>query len=229
MRSNPLELYAKIENMLDFSEAIATLYGAFYEKIRELKPKSVIDIGCGSGAFGLGLIKEGYEVFGVDLSAKMVENSVKAGLRAENIDVCDVKESFGAATAVFDVLNYMDEAALARFFACVRGVLDDGGYFLADVNTHYGFDEIAQGVIAVRGEGRFATLEATFENSELITDITLFTECENGLFEKEEGSIVQYYHDKKTIQKLCGMNIVDIVKITLYGDKPDKYLYTFKK
>ncbi len=228
MKSNGLELYAKIEDMLDFSEAIEILYSSFYTKIHKIKPKTIIDIGCGSGAFGMGLVKGGYDVFGIDVSEKMVENSKKLGLKAEHINLCDVKEKFDTATAVFDVLNYMNKDELTSFFGCVKNVLNQDGYFLADVNTFYGFDEIAQGTIAIEDENRYVVIEAEFDEPRLITNIKLFSKQIDNLFAKEEGEIVQYYHDKKTIEKISGMKIVDIVEIGLYGKKPDKYLYVFK-
>ncbi len=117
MKSNGLELYAKIEDMLDFTEAIRKLYGAFYKELKELSVSSVVDIGCGSGAFGLGLVRDGYSVLGVDISAKMVQNAQNAGLNAKHIDICELDEKFDAATAVFDVLNYMNKEELEKFFA----------------------------------------------------------------------------------------------------------------
>lgn len=229
MKSNGLELYAKIEDMLDFSEAIETLYGAFYSKIKTLGVSSILDVGCGSGAFGLGLLDDGYGVLGIDISQKMVENSIKAGLNARHIDVCDLNGEFDAATAVFDVLNYLDRKNLANFFSCVKKNLKDGGYFLADVNSYYGFDEVAQGVIAIEKDNRYAVIEADFDGDTLTTELKLFTKKEDGFYEREEGSIIQYFHDNKTLEKLSGMKVVDIVELKLYGDNPDKLLYVFKK
>lgn len=228
MKSNGLELYAKIEDMLDFSEAIETLYGAFYSKLKTLDVKSIVDIGCGSGTFGLGLVDDGYEVLGVDISAKMVENALKAGLNARLVDICELDGEFDAATAVFDVLNYMDKDALAAFFGCVGKVIKKDGYFLADVNSYYGFDEVAQGVIAVEKNDRYTVIEAEFDGSALTTDIKLFTKQKDGFYIREEGAIVQYYHDKKSLEKISGMKIVDVVELSLYGENPDKYLYVFK-
>jgi len=228
MKSNGLELYAKIEDMLDFTEAIETLYGAFYEKIKTLGVSSILDIGCGSGAFGLGLVYEGYSVLGVDISEKMVENAVKAGLDARHIDVCELDGRFDAATAVFDVLNYMNKEDLEKFFVCVKKNLKEGGYFLADVNSYYGFDEVAQGVIAVEKDNRYAVIEAEFDGDALTTEFKLFTKREDGFYEREEGAIVQHYHDNKSLEKLSGMKVVDIIELGLYGDNPDKLLYVFK-
>lgn len=229
MKLNGLELYAKIEDMLDFAEAIETLYGAFYSKIKTLDVSSILDIGCGSGAFGLGLVDDGYNVLGIDISEKMVENSIKAGLNAQHIDICKLSGEFDAATAVFDVLNYLDKKSLADFFACVKKNLKNGGYFLADVNSYYGFDEVAQGVIAVEKDNRYAVIEAEFDGDALTTEFKLFTKKEDNSYGREEGSIVQYYHDNKTLEKLSGMKVVDVIELGLYGDSPDKLLYVFKK
>lgn len=228
MKSSGLELYAKIEDMLDFSEAIETLYGAFYSKLKTLDIKSVVDIGCGSGAFGLGLVHEGYDVLGVDISKQMVANAQKAGLNAKHVDICELGEKFDAATAVFDVLNYMDKDALKKFFSCVRAILHKGGYFLADINSYYGFDEVAQGIISVEKDSRFAVIEAEFDEKILTTGIKLFSKQEDGFYVREEGEIIQYYHDKKSVENISKMKVVDTIELSLYSERADKYLIVFK-
>ncbi len=228
MKSNGLELYAKVEDMLDFTDAIETLYDAFYSKLKTIDIKSVLDIGCGSGAFGLGLVQDGYDVIGIDISEKMVENASKAGLNAKHMDVCKLEGQFDAATAVFDVLNYMDKNALANFFGCVKKILKKDGYFLADVNSYYGFDEVAQGVIAIEKDNRYAVIEAEFDENALTTDIKLFTKQKDGFYTREEGCIVQYYHDRKSLEKLSGMKVVNATELSLYGESPDKQLYLFR-
>lgn len=230
MHCNGLELYASIEDMLDFSETVEKLYGAFYKKLKTLKNVStILDIGCGSGAFGLGLLDRGYSAKGIDLSEKMVENSVAAGFDAKAVELCEITEKFDAATAVFDVLNYLDKDGLEKFLGCVSRVLNSGGYFLADLNTEYGFDVIAPGVISFEDETRYAVLDAEYEDSILTTKINVFEKHKESLYERKEGEIIQHYHTRKEIESITDLKVVECVEIGLYGKKPDKLLYVFKK
>ena len=230
MHYNGLELYASIEDMLDFSETVEKLYGAFYKKLKTFNNIStVLDIGCGSGAFGLGLLGRGYRAQGIDLSQKMVENSISAGFDAKAVDLCEVKEKFDAATAVFDVLNYLDKDGLKNFFGCVGNILNSGGYFLADLNTEYGFSVIAPGVISFEDDERYVVLDAEYEDRILTTNINVFEKQVGGLYDRKEGEIIQHYHTRKDIESITDLKLVECVEIGLYGKKPDKLLYVFKK
>ena len=76
---------------------------------------------------------------------------------------------------------------------CVKNVLNKGGYFIFDINSFYGFDEIAQGTISVEDKDNFAVLNSLFDGEKMETNITLF-ENKKECYKKEEGSIIQYFH-----------------------------------
>ncbi len=101
----------------------------------------VIDLGCGSGIWAQKLIKAGYEVLGVDISAAMIKLAQKKAPQAEF-----VKQSFlkmrlpqcAAVTAIGECFNYLfDESnnpkALFRFFLRVYEALAPGGVFIFDI------------------------------------------------------------------------------------------------
>ena len=70
------------------------------------------------------------------------------------------------------------------------------------MNSYFGFDEVAQGTITIDVEDKFIAIDANFENNKLQTDITLFEKQENGLFSKEQDSIIQEYHSKEFLSKI---------------------------
>ena len=85
-------------------------------------------------------------------------------------------------------------------------VLPTNGYFVCDINTLYGFEGVAEGVMCQDKERQFLCVEATFENKELLTKIVLF-EKEGELYRKIEGLITQYFHPLSFFKKLkirCG-------------------------
>ncbi len=101
----------------------------------------VVDLGCGSGLWARGLLREGYRVLGIDISEAMVEIARRRAPGAEfrvgslfeaPLPPCD------AVTAISEVLNYLfdpenEERGLGRLFGRVYEALRPGGVFVFDV------------------------------------------------------------------------------------------------
>ncbi len=222
-----LDLYALIEPMLGFEEEKNRLYDIFLEKLSKLGIKRFLDVGCGSGSFMQKAFGRKMFCEGIDLSQEMVKRAQKKGLQASHQDICTVKKRYEAVTAVFDVINYLDQEELKRFFSCVEKVLEPGGYFLCDMNTLYGFEEVAQGALMIDQDDRFIGIEAEFEKDRLTTNIVTFFK-QRDCYKKEKDTIVQYYHDVEYLKGL-GLKLIDIDFISLYGEEVDKALLTFQK
>jgi SAM-dependent methyltransferase len=220
-----LDLYARIEEMFLDKEAADILWSKFIEILNKLEVKKILDIGCGGGGFCLLAKHNGFDIKGIDLSRAQVEKAVKKGCKCEAKDVCEVKERFEAAVAVFDVINYMNEDELKKFFSCVKERTD---YFVFDINTLYAMEDLAIGTLKAEDENRFSVLYSEFEDNKLITEITLF-EKKGDCYIKHQDKIIQYYYSVDQIEKLSGMKLVDIVPISLYGsEEAEKLILTFK-
>ncbi len=223
-----LELYAEIEELFLDKEAADMLWGSFLDIIKELNIKNLLDIGCGGGDFCLMAKKAGIDIKGVDLSSSQVKKAQKKGCNCENTNICDMKEKFEAATAIFDVINYMDKNELKIFFSCVEKVVEK--YFIFDINTFYAMDELAIGNLKAENENRFSTLYSQFEDNKLITEITLFEKKDNNCYIKKQKSITQYYHSVEEIEKLTSMKLKNMVPISLYGsEEAEKMILVFEK
>ncbi|BCD60110.1 MULTISPECIES: class I SAM-dependent methyltransferase [unclassified Nitratiruptor] len=222
-----LELYAKIEPFLGFEQEKQKLYQIYIDKLQSLGIKNFLDLGCGSGTFMQLALDKGLEPFGIDLSTEMVRRCQNKGLKAKAIDICDMQERFEAVTAVFDVLNYIEPKHLERFFDCIAKRLPIGGYFLCDINTLFGFEEIAQGSLILDQETVCIGIDAEFDREKLMTKFILFEQKDN-CFTKSVDNIVQYYHDVADLKKFA-LQLVDIDLISLYADQSDKALLTFQK
>ena len=228
-----LDLYAKVEPYLDFEEEIYTLHKEFLRFIMVNELDNIIDIGCGQGYFLENLKINKKKYFGIDLSVEQIKVCQEKNLNAKAIALEDVKEKFDCATAIFDVLNYIPKEDLKAFINQTNIVLNQGAYFIFDVNSYFGFDEVAQGCISIDLKDKFISIDANFEDNKLQTDITLFEMQENGLFSKESDSIIQEYHSKEFLTKLlkeCNFEIQEIKEFNLHTDEhADKLIFICKK
>ena len=228
-----LDLYAKVEPYLDFEEEVYTLHKEFLRFVMVNDLDNIIDIGCGQGYFLENLKVNKKKYFGIDLSVEQIKVCQEKNLNAKAIDLKDVKEKFDCATAIFDVLNYIPKNELKIFLEQTYEILNQNAYFIFDVNSYFGFDEVAQGTITIDAEDKFIAIDANFENNKLQTDITLFEKQENGLFSKEQDSIIQEYHSKEFLSKILeeiGFKLIEIKEFSLHTDEiADKLIFICKK
>lgn len=223
-----LDLYAKAEHLLGIEEATEALYDLYRSELDEKEVKTLLDVGCGRGGFMQRMISDGVSCKGIDLSEIMVSECLNAGLDAECIDIKDVGGKFDAIVSIFDVLNFMDRETLVEFLNAVADKLEDDGVFIADINTLYGFSDVAEGTMSNDSEEEFLSVDAIFEDNELHTKFTLFEKLSDGNYKKYQDTIVQYFHKIQTFQKLEKLKLVEKQTFSLY-DTEDKTLLIFKK
>ena len=229
--SDSLDLYAKVEDLLGVKEAAPSLYAHYLLFLQSQDFTSLLDVGCGSGDF-LRQMQGALDipqVKGIDLSPLMVTQTLEQGYDAECIDLCDLSGSYDVITAVFDMLNYLNKAQLPIFLLCVKEHLTEGGLFLCDINTLFGFENVAVGSFIVDDEDRFLTVDSDFENGEYISEFTLF-EKEDACFKKSQEIIRQYYHTVDELVKLSGLELLVNDEVNLYElEDADKRFLVFKK
>lgn len=228
-----LELYSKIEPYLDFEDEVYSLHNQFMEFVMINNLDNIIDIGCGQGYFLENLKINGKKAFGTDLSVEQIKVCQEKGLEALAIPLNEVKEKFDCATAIFDVLNYIPKKHLEEFIKDTYNVLNDSAYLVFDVNSYFGFDEIAQGCITIDLEDKFIAIDANFDEKNLQTDLTLFTQNDDKTFTKESDSIIQEYHSTEYLEKLlkkCGFEVQEVRNFNLHSDEDaDKLIFICKK
>jgi len=228
-----LDLYAKAEHLLGIEEATEALYDLYRSELEEYKIKTLLDVGCGRGGFMQRMISDGVVCKGIDLSPVMVDECRAKGLDAKCIDIADEGGKYDAVVAIFDVLNFLDNDSLLKFLDGVGARLNDDGVFIADINTLYGFSDVAEGTMSSESENEFLVVDALFEDEKLYTKFTLFLKenedkQENSLYKKYQDTIVQYFHKIRAFERLSSLKLVDKQTFSLYDTK-DKTLLIFKK
>ncbi|MBJ6363069.1 class I SAM-dependent DNA methyltransferase [Paenibacillus sp. GCM10012307] len=114
-------------------------------------PKSVADIGCGTGSIAIPLARSGFDVYGIDLSANMLsvarskwEAGHQPAIRSQSGSVTflqqdmrdwELPEQVDSVISFCDCLNYLTESEdVEAMFAATFRSLKDGGVFLFDVH-----------------------------------------------------------------------------------------------
>ncbi|MGB6837182.1 MAG: methyltransferase domain-containing protein [Dehalococcoidia bacterium] len=124
------------------SAARTTAEVDFVEQSLELKPGSrVLDLCCGHGRHATELARRGYQVTGVDLSARALRRARRAA-REAGADIhwqrCDMREiafeeEFDAVINMFSSFGYLESDEEDRLvLERVRAALRPGGRFLVD-------------------------------------------------------------------------------------------------
>ncbi len=214
---NALDLYAKIEPLIGFYDEYEKLYDEYICILKSLHVETILDIGCGNGKFLSRLKNTKFRAKGIDRSSEMIKIATLLGVEADKIELKDIEEQFCCATAIGDVLNYISKTDLRDFFSDLKSVLKKGGYFLADINTLSGFEDVADGLFLKDTEDKFLAIDADFQNTILTTKITLF-EKDDKYYKKFSDAILQYYHDIETFQNIEGFELIRSFDISMFGD-----------
>lgn len=114
---------------------------AAIKKYSSIKVKNILSLGCGTASHDIILAKEGFKIFGIDRSKKMIEIA-KDKAKKENIDIkfrvaditnFKVVEKFEFAMAMFNILGYMaDNESMEKLLKNVSKSLKNNGLFVFD-------------------------------------------------------------------------------------------------
>ena len=134
--------YDRLTNDVDYGSTVD-----FYMQILEkegLKPRTAVDLACGTGSVALLLARKGMKVVGVDLSEDMLAVASQKAQDCPNppMFICQSLQQLqlgrgvDLAVCALDSLDYITEPAdCALAIKRVYKALNPGGCFIFDVNT----------------------------------------------------------------------------------------------
>ena len=134
--------YDRLTNDVDYEATVA-----FYNEIlcREgLRPRTAVDLACGTGSVTAILARQGLDVTGVDLSEEMLTVAMEKVMHMEkpprficqSLQELRLPRGVDLAVCALDSLDYItDPADCAEAIRRVYKVLNPGGIFIFDVNT----------------------------------------------------------------------------------------------
>lgn len=191
--------------------------------LNQLNPKTVLDLGCGTGTPTLYLLEEGYRVIGVDGSIEMLKvakkklspfNPVLILSKFENFTI---KKKVDLLISLFDSLNnILIEDELLQTFICAENCLRKGGLFVFDLNTIYGLSLMnSSSTFTKESRGVYSIWKSKFDRKRLQTtlSITLFV-SENGNYRRIEETHMEKGYSLYTLKRLLRKS--GFTKITFY-------------
>lgn len=110
----------------------------FQNLLNEIKPKRLLDVGCGSGQPLLAFLKQGFDAFGFDFSAEMVEQTrqllASNNLDASRVSQNNMEDSVGIEKGAFDCIVALGSLYYSRNFSKtmqnVSDILSDNGHII---------------------------------------------------------------------------------------------------
>ena len=186
----------------------------------EFKPKTILDVACGTGNVSEILSARGYEVVGADIAPGMIEIARAKHSRVEyhvsDMAELDLGRKFDLAISFFDSLNYItDPDHLARAIERVAEHVVEGGYFIFDVNTiyalaHHFFDQANLGSINYP----HYIWSSEYDHSTRICTIRMtFEVIDNGEPRQFKETHIQRGHSLEELSRMlldAGFEVVDV-------------------
>lgn len=134
--------YDRLTNDVDYA-AIVAFYDAILQK-EGIRPKTAIDLACGTGSVALLLAEKYRQVLGVDMSEEMLtvaqQRAMEAGVYpifiCQKLQQLRLPKAVDLAVCALDGLDYiLDPEDCEEAIARVYKALNPGGIFIFDVNT----------------------------------------------------------------------------------------------
>lgn len=182
------------------------IYGLITEFCKVSDP-AVTDLGCGTGVITNFLASKGLKVTGVDLSPDMLAIASSGDETGTVTWLCaDITsyegDSCGCFISTMDTIGHiLDPDDLAKMFASVSDLLDEGGVFILDATTRKHFEKTLGDNVFYEDYDDFTLLWVNhYDKEEKINhaELTLFELCEDYLYERYDGELTArcYYPEE---------------------------------
>ncbi len=167
------KIYDKALDILPYDEMANFLENIF--KANNLQPKSILDLGCGSGTLAIIMAKRGFNMTGLDLSVDMLsvahqktyDENLKINYIHQSMSELNLIENYDIIYSFGDAINYIiDENELLSTFKGIYKYVKDGGYFIFDVNTIAKFKNYGNNTFSESEDDFFYIWENEFDEEE---------------------------------------------------------------
>lgn len=222
----------------DYIESIIDKY--------KVEGSMILELGCGTGSFGIEMAKRGHEMICLDLSTEMLDCAAeKAESEGLNIlflnqDMCNF-ELYGTVDVIvclLDSFNYLTKTTqIQKLFRLVNNYLNPGGLFIFDINTQYKFEKIlADNIFHEIGEDVTYIWENDFnpKTKRARFDLTFFVK-QDELYERFDETHFERAYSNDEVMNFIGdsnlefVAIYDELKLKKPSPKSPRNFYICKK
>lgn len=202
------EFYDRLMQDVDYA-ARADYLLSLFDKHGE-KPKTVLDIACGSGSLCAELMRRGVDVIGVDASETMLAKAAAkvpdALLLCQDMREMDLYGTVDGAVCVLDSLNHLCRTAdVAQVFRRTRLFVEPGGLLVFDVNTPYKHREVlADRSFVAEEEDVLCVWRNRYlpRSGEVEILLDFFVEQEDGRYERYWDTVRERAYSERTLRRL---------------------------
>lgn len=136
------ESYDRLTQDVDYEKIVAFYHAILAQE--KLKPRTAVDLACGTGSVALILAEKGYRVTGVDMSEEMLTVACQRAERlvrpplfvCQQLQQLQLPRGVDMAVCALDGLDYILEPSdCQKAIRRVYKALNPGGIFIFDVNT----------------------------------------------------------------------------------------------
>ncbi len=194
---------------------------------------TLLDLGCGTGTLTLMMAERGFEMIGTDISAEMLSRfqqklfDLPAGLTrplllCQSSEELDLYGTVDGAYCSLDGMNYLSPEALPEVFRRLHLFIVPGGVLAFDFFSQERMRALDGQCFVDEREGVLCLWRSSCEEDELHYGMDIFTETEEGLWEREQEEHTEYIH---TPERLCALlEEAGFGDINIYTDGPQHEL-----
>ena len=190
---------------------------------------TLLDMGCGTGSLTLLMARRGYEMIGTDASAEMLsqfqqklwdlpKGVVRPMLLCQKSEELDLYGTVDGAYCSLDGMNYIPPEKLSEVFRRLRLFIAPGGILAFDFFGEERMKGLDGQCFVDERDGLLCLWRASYEDGVLHYGVDIFTEGEDGLWEREQEEHEEYYHSFEQLRALLEQN--GFGNIELYRDGP---------
>lgn len=191
-------------------------YHRWYQRILEIfakynrKPKTILEMACGTGNLTKYLCEDGYSVTAFDYSEEMLSIAYDKLKQFKNLNLIkqnminfNIGLKFDAILCVCDSINYInDYKDLCKLFMNIKNHLNDKGLFIFDINSYHKLKDIlGNNIFIYDDEDIFYTWENNFDDSSKCCEFYLtFFIKEGNLYRRFDEIHVERAYEENEIK-----------------------------
>lgn len=193
-------------------DALADWYqAALTQKGRAVS--TLLDMGCGTGTLTLIMAERGYEMIGTDISAEMLsrfqqklwdlpDEITRPLLLCQNSEELDLYGTVDGAYCSLDGMNYLPPDSLPEVFRRLHLFIAPGGILAFDFFSQERMIGLDGQCFVDERDGVLCLWRAAWEKGVLRYGMDIFSETEEGLWEREQEEHTEYYHAPEKLKTL---------------------------